>query len=304
MSAYGHQMERDHSARSLSSSEGSDMGSEFRMESVIYMSSCAATVFIGALVILGILLMTLLTTLTVMLQSCESRQAGLLESLKSDHHRYDYCKAAALNAEINSFESYTLPEVCKDVAIKYIKEGHYMRDLNNSVSLVENYFNKIKPDDGGHDVVLMDIDDILSTDTLHSNPLLYGYNRYGCDDCVREAKHMKHVFLIELYIKLQSSGWPMILLSRKPEKLRDAAIDDLTSAGCSGWSKLIMRSKEEMKMDSRDYFSRRKMSIQADGYHIQAVISSYMDPLVGTFIRTQNFKLPNPLTVVPARSIV
>ncbi|XP_071734469.1 uncharacterized protein At2g39920-like [Rutidosis leptorrhynchoides] len=304
MSAYGHQMEREYSAQSLSSAEGSDMGSEFRLESVIYMSSCAATVFICALVIVGILLMTLLTALTVMLQSCESREAGALESLKYDHHRYDYCKMAALNAEINRFEAYSLPDVCKDVAVHYIKEGHYMRDLNNSVALVESYFNKIKPDDDGHDVVLMDIDDILSTDTLHTNPLLYGYNRYGCDDCVREAKHMKHVFLIELYIKLQSGGWPFILLSRKPEKLRDDTINDLKSTGCGGWSNLIMRSNEEMKMDTRDYFSKRKMGIQKDGYHIQAVISSDMDALIGTYFRTQNFKIPNPLPLVSTRNFV
>lgn len=52
---------------------------------------------------------------------------------------------------------------------------------------------------------------------------------------------MKHVFLIELYIKIQSGGWPLILLSRKPEKLRVDIVKDLTTAGCSGWLKLIMR---------------------------------------------------------------
>lgn len=80
-----------------------------------------------------------------------------------------------LYAEINSFEkAYSLPEVCKDVAVKYIKDGYYMRELNNSVSLVENYFNLVKPDDGGRDVVLMDIDDFLSIDGLRTNQLLYG----------------------------------------------------------------------------------------------------------------------------------
>ena len=69
----------------------------------------------------------------------------------------------------------------------------------------------------------------------------FRYNRYGWDDCVRESKHMKHLFLIELCIKLKSGGWPMILLSRKPEKMRDAIVEDLTSAGCDGWSRLIMR---------------------------------------------------------------
>lgn len=312
MSAYAHEMEREYSAQTLSSGEASDMGSEFRMESVIYMSSCAATIFIGSLVIVGILLMTLLTALTVMLQSCQRREAGVIESFKKSdqhhhhhhHQHYDYCKMAALNADINSFEEYSLPEFCKDVAIKYIKEGYYMRELNNSVSLVENYFNGVTPDEDGNDVVLFDIDDLLPTNTLQSNPLLYGYNRYSCDDCVREAKHMKHVFLIDLYIKLKSGGWGLILLSRKPEKLRDATAEDLKSAGCGGWLKLIMRSNIEMKTDTRDYFLQEKKAIEAEGYRIRAVISSHMDMLVGAFIRTQNFKLPNPLPVAPTQSVI
>nr|XP_043632022.1 uncharacterized protein At2g39920-like isoform X2 [Erigeron canadensis]XP_043632023.1 uncharacterized protein At2g39920-like isoform X2 [Erigeron canadensis]XP_043632025.1 uncharacterized protein At2g39920-like isoform X2 [Erigeron canadensis] len=297
MSAYGHQIEREYSAHSLSSPEGSEMGSQFRMESVIYMSSCAATIFISSLVMVGILLMTLLTALTVMLQSCQSREAGVVESFQSDHHLYEYCKMAALNAEINGFRYYSLPQVCKDVAVKYIKEGHYMRELNNSVSLVADYFNGVTLDNGGHDVVLFDIDDILSTDALCANPLAYRYSRYGCDDWVREARLMKHFVLIELYIKLQSGGWPLILLSRKPEKLRDTTVEGLTSAGCSGWSKLILRSDEEMKMDTRDYFSKQIKGIQSDGYHIRAVISSYMDALLGESVRTQHFKLSNHLPV-------
>ncbi|KAI7756517.1 hypothetical protein M8C21_005607 [Ambrosia artemisiifolia] len=282
MSAYGHQMEREYSAPSVSSDEGSDTGSQYRMESVVYMSSCAATVFVGALAMVAIMLMALLTSLTVMLQSCKSREAG-----------------------ISSFDAYSLPEFCKDAAVKYIKEGHYMKELNSSVSLVENYFHGITPHDDGHDVVLMDIDDFLTADTLHAtNPLLYGYNRYGCDDCVREAKHMKHVFLIELYTKLESGGWSLILLSRKPEKLRDATVEDLKSAGCGGWLKLIMRSDEGVKMDTRDYFLKQKMAIEAEGYRIRAVISSHMDMLVGAFTKTQNFKLPNTLPVAPAHTII
>ncbi|KAI7741087.1 hypothetical protein M8C21_006489 [Ambrosia artemisiifolia] len=314
MSAYGHQIEREYSAPSVSSDEGSDTGSQYRMESVVYMSSCAATVFVGALAMVAIMLMALLTSLTVMLQSCKSREAGVIESDHHHHHHqqrqqhrydYDYCKMSALNAEISNIDAYSLPEFCKDAAVKYIKEGHYMRELNSSVSLVENYFHGIRPHDDGHDVVLMDIDDFLTADTLHTtNPLLYGYNRYGCDDCVREAKHMKHVFLIELYTKLESGGWSLILLSRKPEKLRDATVEDLKSAGCGGWLKLIMRSDEGMKMDTCDYFLKQKVAIEAEGYRIRAVISSHMDMLVGAFTKTQNFKLPNILPVAPAHTII
>lgn len=64
------------------------------------------------------------------------------------------------------------------------------------------------------------------------------------------------------------------------------------------------RSNEEMKEDTRDYFSRQKVGIEAEGYHIRGVISSHMDALGGTIITTQNFKLPNPLPVAPPRSIM
>ncbi|PWA90156.1 acid phosphatase, class B-like protein [Artemisia annua] len=298
MSEYGHAMEREYSA-SLSSGEESDMGSEFRLESVIYMTSYAATIFIGALVTVGVLLMTILISLVVMLQSCESRNSGDIKLLRSveyfDNDHYDYCKMAYLHAELNNFESYYLPEICKDVAIKYIKDGHYLRDLSTMGSLVEDYFKNVTQVVGGRDVVLVDIDDLLSSGSLYTKPLFHRFRHYGHDDGVKEAKHLKHVFLLQIYMKLWYGGWSLVLCSREHEKQRGAVIDKLVAAGCGGWSELIMRSDEETKMDTGEYFLKQMAILQEKGYHIRAVISSRMDILVGSFIRTQLFKLPNPL---------
>ncbi|KAI7747279.1 hypothetical protein M8C21_022653 [Ambrosia artemisiifolia] len=289
MSAYGHEMEREYSA-SLSSGHESDMGSEFGRESVIYMSSYAATIFIGVLVIIGILLMTVLIALVVMLQSCESRNSGAVEMLRSvnqfDLNLYDYCKTVSLHAElnINSFESYLLPEVCKKAAVKYVKDGHYTRDLSSVVLLVEDYFKNVTPVVGGRDVVLMDVDDLY----------VHRFNDYGHHNGVKEAKLMKHTVFMQIHTKLRSAGWPLVLVSREPEKRRGVFIDMLIAARCGGWSELIMRSDEEMKIDTREYFYKQKATMQAEGYHIAAVISSRMDVLVGPFTRTQIFKLPNP----------
>ncbi|XP_076906887.1 uncharacterized protein At2g39920-like [Bidens hawaiensis] len=288
MSAYGHEMESEYSA-SLSSGHESDMGSEYRMESVIYMSSFAATILVGVLVTLGIFLMTALITLVVMLQSCESRNSKAVEMLRPvnqfDLNVYDYCKTVSLHAELNisNFKSYSLPEMCKNVAVKYAKDGHYTRDLSTVVSLVDDYFKNVTPGVGGHDVVLMDIDD------LYVNRFHY----YGHHNDFKEAKHMKHAALVQVYTKLQSAGWSLVLLSREPENQRGVVIDMLISARCRGWSEMIMRSDEEMKMDSREYFYKQKAIMQAKGYRIVAVISSRVDVLVGPFMGTQIFKLPN-----------
>ncbi|GJZ23856.1 putative acid phosphatase, class B-like protein [Tanacetum coccineum] len=305
MSAYGHAMEREYSA-SVSSGEESDMGSEFRLESVIYMTSYAATIFIGSLVTFGVVLMTILISLVVMLQSCESRNSGDIEMLRSvgdlnaDH--YDYCKMAYLHAELSNFESFYLPEICKDVAIKYIKAGHYLRDLSTMGSLVEDYFKNVTQVVGGRDVVLVDIDDLLSAGSLYTKPLFHRFRHYGHDDGVKEAKHQKHVFLVQIYTKLWYGGWSLVLLSREHEKQRGAVIDKLEAAGYGGWSELIMRSDEEMKMDTREYFLKQMAIMQEKGYRIRSVISSRMDILVGPFIRTRLFKLPNPFITLEVES--
>ncbi|GKA38267.1 putative acid phosphatase, class B-like protein [Tanacetum coccineum] len=258
-------MEREYSA-SVSSGEESDMGSEFRLESVIYMTSYAATIFIASV--------------------------GDLSDLNADH--YDYCKMAYLHAELSNFESFYLPEICKDVAIKYIKAGHYLRDLSTMGSLVEDYFKNVTQVVGGRDVVLVDIDDLLSAGSLYTKPLFHRFRHYGHDDGVKEAKHQKHVFLVQIYTKLWYGGWALVLLSREHEKQRGTVIDKLEAAGYGDWSELIMRSDEEMKMDTREYFLKQMAIMQEKGYRIRSVISSRMDILVGPFIRTRLFKLPNP----------
>ncbi|XP_076906888.1 uncharacterized protein At2g39920-like [Bidens hawaiensis] len=297
MSAYGHEMEREYSA-SLSSGHESDMGSEFRLESVIYMSSFAATILVGVLVTIGILLMTVLITLVVMLQSCERRNSKAVEMLRSvnqfDLNVYDYCKTVSLHAElnINSAESYSLPEICKNVTVKYVKDDHYTRDLSTIVSFVDDYFKNVTPGVGGRDVVLMDIDDLY----------VHGLHDYGHDDVVKEAELMKHTLFVQIYTKLRSAGWPVVLISREPERQRGVVIDMLIAARCGGWSELIMRSDEEMKMDTREYFYKQKAIMQAEGYNIAAVISSHLDVLVGSFTRTQIFKLPNPFISLEVES--
>lgn len=69
------------------------------------MSSFAATIFTGAFVTIGDLLMTFLIALVLMLKSAEN----------IDLHLYSYGRTGFLHKElnINSFESYSLPKFGK-----------------------------------------------------------------------------------------------------------------------------------------------------------------------------------------------
>lgn len=67
------------------------------------------------------------------------------------------------------------------------------------------------------------------------------FDQLGCSDCVKEAKHLKHLLILRLYMKLQASGWPLILLTRKSARVQNATVEHLISTGFSGWASLIMR---------------------------------------------------------------
>lgn len=136
------------------------------------MTSFAATIFIAALVTVGVLLITLLIALTVMLQSCQSKSTGVVQ-LEKLNVEFDYCKVFILHAELNGLVVDEVPTVCKAYFTQYIKEGQYHRELQLTKQLAESYFSALVPNDDGLDVVLMDIDDIFSANFLHQNKLYY-----------------------------------------------------------------------------------------------------------------------------------
>ncbi|XP_020540092.1 uncharacterized protein At2g39920 isoform X2 [Jatropha curcas] len=266
MSAYAHQMEREFSAHGLSSRGGSEMESRYEVESGFYMTSFAAMIFMGALVTVGVLFITLLIALTIF----------------------------AIYAELNNLRQIEFPTICMSLAMQHIIESQYGRDLNSTMWLVDKYFDSFMPLNDGLDVVLMDLDEFLPSIPPYAYPLMHRLNQHS-HHCFEEAKHLKQRLLLRLYIKLQTRGWSLILLSRRPETLRNATIYHLTSAGYKGWLSVIMRLNDEMEMDDRQYLSKRRMVLQKEGFRISGIISSQMDSLTGPFSEQHIFKLPNPM---------
>ncbi|GMI80825.1 hypothetical protein like AT2G39920 [Hibiscus trionum] len=274
MSAYGHQMEREFSGQSLLSrgDSGTEMGSRYITESGFYLSSFAATIFIAGLVTIGVLLVTLVVSLAVMVQSCESRSKGVVDS-----HRH--CEILALHGELNGFKPDEVPPVCRSLSLQYIEGGGYARDLDFTMRMIESFFDTVSPSNDR--VVLMDIDDILAPDPRSNEP----------SSCIKGATYLKKRRTLELYTKLQSRGWSLILLSRKPERQRNGTIQKLNFIGYSGWSSLMMRSDRET--ETSEYFSRQRKALKEEGNEIISVISSEMDALTGWSVGIHVFKLPN-----------
>lgn len=289
MSAYAHQMEQQYAAASLSD-DSDTSSSHYGIESGFYMTSLTATIFFASLVTLGVLLITLLVSLTIMLQSCQSKSTGVIELLNINDY-YSYCSVHSLHAEINNLEGYDLPNICRDLAIHYIKGGHYARDLNIVVSMIDDYFKSMRPSDNGLDVVLLDIDDIIHSNPYSSN-LYHRFHNDSISNCMKEAKNVKLMFVLRLYMNLQTDGWSIILLSRESEINQNVTINHLVSAGFRSWSSLMMRAEDSDSTKGDEYFSRQRSMIQKKGFHIKSIISSHLDALSAPDTRIRNFLLP------------
>ena len=140
-------------------------------ESGFYITSFVATFFISSLVTAGVLLTTLLVSLSVMLQSCQDRSKGVIEIQKLSHD-YNYCKMFALHAELNNMGPDDFPSMCTNVAFQHIKGGAYERDLNASLLIIERYFDSLLPLGDGLDAVLMDIHDIFPSNIHYASLLM------------------------------------------------------------------------------------------------------------------------------------
>ncbi|OIW02708.1 hypothetical protein TanjilG_29484 [Lupinus angustifolius] len=290
MSAYGHQMEQMYSARSLSG--GSEIRSNYTMESGFHIPSLAATILVSALVAVGVLLTTLLISLAIMLQSCQSRNAGVVNLPNTND--YSYCKVYSLHAELNNLEGYQIPEICRDLAVQYIKAGQYGRDLDLVKYMVEDYFNSSRPSDDGLDVVLIDIDGIFPPNAPSFN-LFQRFQNDSISNCILEANNLKCMFVLRLYMNLQAGGWPIILLSRESEIHKNGTINHLVSAGFRGWSALMMRAEDEDPTKENKGIFKLRNVIQAKGFRIKSIISSHIDTLSVADTGIRNFFLPAPI---------
>ncbi|PKI39610.1 uncharacterized protein At2g39920 [Punica granatum] len=290
MSAYAHQMEREFSARSLPSRGNSEVASSIgSTEFGFYMTSFAATVFIAALVTTGILLVTLLIALTVMLQSCESKNAGIIEIKRFSNNNRDVCRIFDLHAELNGLHEIEYPSTCHDLAVSYVRGGQYERDLSISIAIAEDYFSEIRPLGNGLDLILIDIDDILSSSS-HQRSERDAFIHY-----IDKANRLRNHSVLKLYLKLQATRWSLGLLTRNLEQNKDIVTNQLVSAGFKNWSSLIMRFDNETQMDSREYFHRKREVLHDTGYRIKGTISSQLDALTGPGSGERVFKIPNPM---------
>ena len=126
----------------------------------IYFSSLAVTIILSALATLGILLFTVVVTLSIMLGQCQDKPIVL--------DKPNQCASFALSAEVNNLQNWTLPQDCIKNAELYVDSGQYELDFTLAVDAARTFLGSAVVETDARNMVVLDLDDTM----LSSLPLL------------------------------------------------------------------------------------------------------------------------------------
>ncbi|CAM6089652.1 unnamed protein product [Calypogeia fissa] len=291
---------RNDSAYALLSRRGSEysqFGSRYIQvdDSGVYMSSLVVTVLVSAIAIIGILLFTLVITLSVMLGTCQGQplSVSLVSPLKLGYA----CDSFILNAEVNNLQGWVVSKECEKTVAKYMR-GHYFQDFAGAIAAAADYLTSLNLKGDGSEVVVMDIDE-----TTLSNLPYYAKHSFGAETFnatlwngwVDEAAGMPLLGSVGLFYQLKAANIGVVLLTGRDESQRNVTSANLISAGYKDWTALLLRSAEESTLTAQEFKSKRRLQLESEGYEILANIGDQWSDLLGDVPGNRTFKLPNPM---------
>lgn len=303
MSAVSNRYEPGESSQSLLSRRGSGLYSSSRYLQVddtgVYLTSLAVTILITAIATIGILLITLIITLSILFANCQSKADVVIKQGSRALERVDVCRSFALNFELNNLRGNDVfPSMCEEYVFHYMRSGQYENDVKGTIRAAESYWNSVIPSADGFDAVVMDIDETALSNVPYYNSFQLRsqlHNKSAWNHWIEQAKAPALTHTLKLYQKLQSSGLALIFLTRRHENQRSSTVKNLLLAGYSGWKMLIMRSEDELHMDIQTFKSKQRLYLENLGFRIKGVIGDQWSDISGPAVGNRTFKMPNPL---------
>eukprot|EP00252_Welwitschia_mirabilis_P018497 TRINITY_DN4111_c0_g1_i12.p1 TRINITY_DN4111_c0_g1~~TRINITY_DN4111_c0_g1_i12.p1 ORF type:complete len:323 (+),score=48.21 TRINITY_DN4111_c0_g1_i12:367-1335(+) len=305
MSGLNNTFEHDESSLSLLSRRESSLYESSRYlyfdGNGIYLSSLTVTVLVSAVATIGILLFTIVITLAILLASCHGKPDVVVESSRATE-RINTCKSVILNFELNNLQNATVLRDCHDYLLHYMKNGQYESDVEGAIMAAEAYWSSVIPNIDGLDAIIMDIDETALSNLPHYASIWQSaislksqmHNENTWTQWIHQGEAPALTPTLKLYQNLCFRGFSMVFITSRHENFRNATEKNLLNAGYSGWRKLIMRSDEFMR-NVQSYKSEKRMQLKSQGFHIQGVIGDQWSDLLGPFVGSKTFKIPNPL---------
>jgi len=184
-----------------------------------------------------------------------------------------------------------------DRLMRYHDSGEYDREIREVADDARNYL-EARTKRASKDEKLAAIFDI--DETSLSNWAVMA----GCGFCsyptqiklYPDAQGTAIVPILELYNYARKSGVAVFFVTGRQSAQRQSTIKNLSDAGYSGWTGLIMQP-DGNKRPAREFKSENRQQIQDQGYRIVLNIGDQASDLAGC-CEERIFKLPNPFYLV------
>ena len=174
-------------------------------------------------------------------------------------------------------------------ASKYLQQHRAAQTTNDRVF----FWRKPAP----VDAILFDVDETLLSNWPEIKQTKCMYDPASWNDWLNRASAEAIPASIKLLKLAQQQDYAIVLMTGRPERYRQATIDNLTAAGITGWNKLIMKKGDEKKLTPCKYKAKNR-ALMEKNYRIIMNIGDQLSDFCGS----NNgiiIKLPNPFYTIP-----
>lgn len=186
-------------------------------------------------------------------------------------------------------------DTAKDEVAKYYETGHYEEELTKIINDAKEKFSKI--DLTPNDAVVFDIDETALDNYSAIKKIGYGYEKKYWDDWLEKAEAPAIAKVKELYDFLLNKGFKIIFITGKKDYQYNATLKNMKSAGYNEFDTIITRNKDEYKIKSAEYKTKKRKDLTKKGYNIVGCVGDQLTDCIGENCGII-VKLPNYLYIV------
>lgn len=217
--------------------------------------------------------------------------------------RKSHCSSWRLNVEVNNVRDWSLvPSDCETYVASYITGHLYRLDSEETVKQAIAYARGYSVSADGNYIWVFDIDETSLSNAPYYADHNFGaeaYNSTAFNAWVEKAEAPPLLATLRLYGELLNLSYGVFFLTGRDEDQRNVTVENLQSAGYSGWEGLILRQPEDQDVDAVIYKSQRRKALEDIGYTIVGNVGDQWSDITGYSVGDRVFKLPNPMYYIP-----
>ena len=180
--------------------------------------------------------------------------------------------------------------IAKERVEWYYECGQYDRDLDKIVNDALSHFKRIST--ANKATVIFDIDDTVLSDYADAKSISFGYIPKLSHEWVLRADAPAIPQTKRLYDYLIDRGFTIVFLTGRKHNEHDASAKNLKTQGFTQFDRLIVRQEDEESLTAKQYKTKHRKKLSAEGYRIVGSIGDQWSDLEGE-LTGYVVKLPN-----------